>query len=64
MKPFTIDEINSISYEEFLMNFAGILEHSSIVIAMLWSYAPFTDFADIYRKLCFILDLFPNEGNC
>ena len=62
MTTLAMEQVNSINYEEFLTHFGGIVEHSSIVIAGLWSHAPFTDLADFHQKLCNILDRLPIEG--
>ena len=59
---YSVSGVNALDYESFLEHFSGILEHSSIVVAVLWSHKPFRDFEDLYEKLCDIICSMPLEG--
>ena len=62
MSAYSVAGVNALDYETFVENFSGIFEHSSIVVAVLWSLQPFRDFADLYEKLCGIIWKLPLEG--
>ena len=59
---YSVEEVNALDYESFLEHFGGIVEHSSIVVAGLWSHQPFRDFAHLHEKLCDIIRELPVEG--
>ena len=59
---YSVSGVNALDYESFVEYFSGILEHSSIVVAVLWSHQPFRDFTDLYDKLCDVIHMLPLEG--
>ena len=58
----TISEINSMDYEVFLETLGNVIEHSSLLIAAIWTKQPFASPEDFLQKLFDLIDSLSVDG--
>ncbi|KAL5457056.1 hypothetical protein EMCRGX_G034292 [Ephydatia muelleri] len=61
-KPLSIDEVNNLSYEQFVSVFGSLFEQSPLIAAGVWSHRPFKSRESLYSALCNIVDTLPRAG--
>ena len=58
----TIEEVNLMTYNDFLKVFGNILEHSSVLVGGLWYKKPYHSFEQFISEAEKLLDSLPQEG--
>lgn len=58
----SIDEVNNLSYEEFVSVFGSLFEQTPLISAAVWSHRPFESRESLYNALCNFVDSLPKAG--
>ena len=61
-KPLSIEEVNKLSYEEFVTRLGSLFEQTPLVAASVWAYRPFESRDHLYDALCKFIDQLPRAG--
>lgn len=61
-KLLAMSTVNSISYNEFIDTFGGVLERTELAAAAVWSYRPFNSLQELHGRFSSFIDELPTQG--
>ena len=60
----SIIELNSLGYEEFIMEFGNVVEKCPAISGALWDYRPFNSISHLIFSISSIINELPDSGRC
>lgn len=59
----TLNQVNSLSFEDFLQHFGNIIEHCPLLAAVLWKRGPFVSIEHFVGEAAQIVYSWPISGS-
>ena len=60
----SIIELNSLDYEQFIMEFGNVVEKCPAISGALWDYRPFNSISHLIFTISCIISELPDSGRC
>lgn len=59
----TMEQLNGMDYEEFILKIGNVIEHCQLCAASLWARQPFPNLKGLHSLVCDFVDALPTIGN-